>query len=257
MLKPSSGTMLALIALAGAALANPAAAQKSPAPQESPWAMRAPAAAPQGAPTRSAQQVEALKGTPEQRELAHKMVDAMYAKDYAAIKQLIAPSTMKCIGQNQNYLDDRLRKQFELPVSKNYHLTVIKLPPDLMKATQYLSYPMPPTHLLGMEFTTQDGSAVTVNQMIGQENGRWYEAQPCPTELGMQQFAKRQQMRAASRQRAKEAMARIKEPLKSQLMALIAKRDNADAWRLCMSSLHVDFQTAHAIVAMLAGDEAD
>ena len=42
-----------------------------------------------------------------------------------------------------------------------------------------------------------------------------------------------------------------------ELLALIAKRDNADAWTLCMSSLHVDFHTAHEIVAMLAGDQPD
>lgn len=257
MLKPS-GTIFVLLALAAAAaLATPAIAQESAAPQESPWAMRAPAAVPQGAPTHSAQEVEAEKGTPQQRELARKMVYAMYAKDFAAIKQLIAPSTMKCIGQNQNYLDDRIRQQFDLPISKNYHLTVTKLPPNLMNATKYFTYPMPATHVMGMEFVTQDGSTATVNEMIGQENGHWYEAQRCPTELGMQQFAKRQQMRAASRQRAKAAMARVQEPLKSQLLALIAKRDNADAWKLCMKSLHIDYPTARGIVALLAGDEAD
>src|ERR1017187_4339296 len=108
MLKPS-GTISVLLALAAAAaLATPATAQESAAPQESPWAMRAPAAVPQGAPPHSAQEVEAAKGTPQQRELARKMVYAMYERDLAAIKQLIAPSTMKCICNNQNYLDDRI-----------------------------------------------------------------------------------------------------------------------------------------------------
>src|ERR1022692_3170792 len=98
MLEPS-GTISVLLALAAAAaIATPATAQQSAAPQESPWAMRAPDAAPQGAPTRSAQDVaaekEAEKGTPQQRELARKIVYAMYAKDFAALKQLIAPSTM-------------------------------------------------------------------------------------------------------------------------------------------------------------------
>ena len=257
MLKPSR-TIFVLLALAGAAaLATLATGQESAAPQESPSAMRAPAAVPQGASTRSAEQVETEKATPQQQELAREMVSAMYAKDPAAIKQLIAPSTLKCIGKNEDYLDDRIRRQFALPISKNYHLTVTKLPPNVMNATQYATYPMPPTHLMGIEFATQDGGTATVNEMIGQENGHWYEAQRCPTELGMQQFAKRQQMRAASRQRAKAAMAGVQEPLKSQLLALVAKRDNADAWKLCMKSLHVDYPTARGIVALLAGDEAD
>ncbi len=322
MLKPSRAIFV-LLALAGAAaLATLATGQESAAPQELPSAMSAPATVSQGASTRSAEQVETEKSTPQQQELAREMVSAMYAKDPAAIKQLIAPSTLKCIGKNEDYLDDRIRRQFALPISKDYHLTVTKLPPNVMNATQYATYPMPPTHLMGIEFATQDGGTATVNEMIGQEvvaqpspttsaltryvvwfiiplgalamlalgvgyrsiwwlgcglvvgavglgllllignpigqrEGKWYEVQPCPTALGMQRFARLQQMRAQGRARAKEALARVQEPLKSQLLALIGKRDNADAWKLCMSSLHVDFTTAHRIVAMLAGDEPD
>ncbi len=257
MLKPS-GTRFALLALAAAAaLAAPASAQQSAAPQESPRAMSAPGGVPQGAPTDSDEQVEAEKATPQQQELARKMAYAMYLKDPTAMKQLIAPSTLKCIGKNEDYLDDRIRKQFALPISKDYHLTVSKLSPNVAVPNKLSTYPMPPTHLMGMEFATQDGGTATVNEMIGQEDGRWYEAQPCPTKLGMQRFAEQQQKRAQGLARAKEALARVQEPLKSQLLALIAKRDNADAWTLCMSSLHVDFKTAHEIVAMLAGDEPD
>jgi|SRR5208282_5189707 len=260
MLKPLPTKFFALLALAAAALTAPASAQQSAAPQESPWAMRAPAAPVAGAtPGRvSVQPTEAETATPQQRKFARKLVDAVYAKDLAAMKQLIAPSALKCLGKDkEQFLDERIKRQFDLPISKNYHLTVTKLPPNVMKATKYATYPMPATHLMGIEFPTQGGLTATVNQTIGQENGQWYEAQPCPTELGMERFAKIQQMQAAGRARAKAAMARVQEPLKSQLLALIAKRDNADAWKLCMKSLHVDFQTARGIVAMLAGNEAD
>ena len=257
MLKPS-GTIFTLLALAAAAaLAASASAQQSSAPKESQRAMSAPPGAPQGAPTDADEQVEAEKATPPQQELARKMAYAMYLKDPTAIKQLIAPSTLKCIGKNEDYLDDRIRKQIALPISKDYHLTVIKLSANVAMPNRFSTYPMPPTHLIGMEFATQDGGTATVNEMIGQEDGKWYQAQPCPTKLGMQRFAKQQQMRAQGLAQAKEALARVQEPLKSQLLALIAKRDNADAWKLCMSSLHVDFRTAHEIVAMLAGEQPD
>ncbi len=257
--KPSRTVFFALLALgAAAALATLATAQQSAAPQESPWAMRAPAAPVPGAtPGRvSAQPTQPETATPQQREFARKLVDAVYARDLAAMKRLIAPSALKCIGTDkQQFLDDRIKRQFDLPIAKNYHLTVTKLPPNVMNATKYVTYPMLPTHLIGMEFPTQDGGTATVKQTIGQENGQWYEVQPCPTELGMQRFARLQQMRAVGRERAKAAMARVQEPLKSQLLALIAKRDNADAWKLCMKSLGVDFQTARGIVATLEGDK--
>jgi|SRR5208282_835714 len=251
-------TSTLLVLAAAAALAAPAWAQQSARPNESPGAVRAPVATPQGAATLSAEQIaaqkEAEKGTPEQQELARKLVEAVHSRDLAAMKRLIPPSVLKCIGKDkEEFLDDRIKKQFGLPIDKNYRLTVTKLDIGL-NPSKYATYPMCPTHLMGMEFATQDGGTVTVNQMIGQENGKWYEVQPCPTELGMQRFAKLQQSRAAGRERAKAATAQVKEPLKSQLLALVAKRDDADAWKLCMSSLHVDFQTAQGIVAILAGD---
>jgi hypothetical protein len=252
-------TTFALLAI-GAALAAPAAATESAIPQESP---RPAAAVPQGAPTSSAAQVKSEKATPQQQALARKVVDAMYNNDYAAMEKLFAPSTLKCIGKNRDFLHDRIRREFDLPISKDYRLTVTRLPPNVMSQNpqlndhSYATYPMPPTHLMGLEFSTESGATATVNKPIGQERGQWYEVQPCPTQLGMQRFAKLEHSREAGLAKAKAAMPRVQDPLKSQLLALIAKRDTADAWKLCMSSMHVDFSTAHGIVAILAGEESD
>ena len=249
------------LALLTAALAAPAYAQDTPTPlpQESPWAMRPPS--PQGAGTPTAAQIAAEKaaekGTPAQRELAHKVVDAMYSKDFAALKALFAPSTLKCIGKNQDFLIDRMKRQFALPISKKYKLTITKLPPGMMAPNKYSTYPMLPTHLMGMEFTDQDGDIATVNLTIGQEDGKWYEAQPCPTEAGMERFAKLVQMRQQRHARAEAAISQVKDPVKSQLLALISKHDTVNAWRLCMSSLKIDFSTCKGIVSIMSGDKSD
>ena len=49
-------------------------------------------------------------------------------------------------------------------------------------------------------------------------------------------------------------MTQVKDPVKSQLLALIGKHDSVSAWKLCMSSLHYDFPTCRGMVAILAGD---
>ncbi len=259
MLKSLRPTLV--LTLLTAALAAPAYAQDTPTPlpQESPWAMRPPT--PQGAGTPTAAQIaaeqEAEKGTPAQRELARKVVDAMSAKDFDALKALIAPSTLQCIGKNQDFLIDRMKKQFELPISKKYKLTITKLPQGVMGPNKYATFPMQPTHLMGMEFTDQDGDTATVNLTIGQEDGKWYESQPCPTEAGMERFAKLVQMRQQRRARAQAAMSQVKDPVKSQLLALISKHDSVAAWRLCMSSLKMDFPTCKGIVSIMSGDTSD
>ena len=64
-----------------------------------------------------AAQKAAEKGTPEQRAFAHKVADAMASKDFAAMKQLFAPSTLKCIGKNEDFLQERIKRQLALPIS--------------------------------------------------------------------------------------------------------------------------------------------
>jgi hypothetical protein len=247
----------ALLVVMTAAIASPAYPQESAKPQESPWAMRAPAAVPQGAPTLSAQQRAAKeaaeRGTPEQQAFARKVVDAMSSKDFGAMKQLFAPSTLKCIGKHDDYLQDRINRQLALPINKKYKLTITKLPPNILNPSKYSTYPMPATHLMGMDFTA-DGNDDTVNLPIGQDGGKWYEAQPCPTEAGMDRFYKLQHMKAQAHERAKVAAAQLKDPVKSQLLALVGKHDSMAAWKVCMSSLHYDFPTCRGMVAILAGD---
>ncbi len=229
-------TILAVLVLT-APIAAPAYPQQSAKPQESPWAMRAPAAVPQGAPTLSAQQqaakAAAEKGTPEQQAFAHKVANAMSSKDYAAMKELIAPSTMKCIGKNQDFLQDRIKRQFELPINRKFKLKVTKLPPNITAPSKYATYPMLPTHLMTMDFTAPDGNYDTINLPVGQEAGNWYEAQPCPNEAGMVRFAKLQHMRALQHERAKTAMSQVKDPVKSQLLALIGKHDEVVRMAAC------------------------
>jgi hypothetical protein len=197
------------------------------------------------------------QGTPDQQELARKVVDAMSDQDFDAMKQLIAPSTLKCIGEHQDFLHYRIKKQFELPISKDYHLKITKMTPDALNPSKLVTYPMRPTHFLEIEFPTADGGTATVTESIGQEDGKWYEAQPCPTELGLQRFTAEQNEKGEGRARIKAALEEVPDPLKSQLNELIAKHDNVSAWKLCVSSMKKDFPTCQGIVAMLAGHEPD
>lgn len=109
-----------------------------------------------------------------------------------------------------------------------------------------------------MEFDAPDGgSADTINLPIGQEDGKWYEVQPCPTQLGVNRFATLQQMQTRQLEHAKTALAKVQGPIKAQLLTMVGKHDQVGAWKLCMSSLHYDFPTCHGVVELLAGQESD
>jgi hypothetical protein len=180
-------TMSILLVFAAAVLAAPVFAQQSTSPPPPPLASSAAAASPEAEPSLTADQLaaqkEAEKGTPEQQELARDVAEAISAKDFASMKDLFAPSAVKCIGNNQDYLIDRIKKQFSLPMSTNYHLTITRLPSDIPRPTKYATFPMRPTHLMSMDFTTNDGDGATVNLLIGQDDSK-----PASTMSGLTRF---------------------------------------------------------------------
>ena len=193
-------TTLALLAMT-AAIAAPAYPQQSAKPQESPWAMRAPAAVPQGAPTLSAQQqaarAAAEKGTPEQQAFAHKVADAMSLEGLRRDEgSCIAPSTMKCIGKNQDFLQDRIKRQFELPISRKFKLKITKLPPNITAPVEICDLPDAADssdgnglHRSTTAITTPSTSRSARKTAIGTRRSH------VRTEAGMVRFAKLQHMR--------------------------------------------------------------
>jgi hypothetical protein len=255
---------MAMISTTIGVAAAPVGAQQPTQPQESPWAMRAPATpAPASASSQSqsavaAAKIEAPKITPEQRALAGKMVAAIQAKDLAKMKDLVAPTSRACFNKDtQPYLDELLKKEMRFVPSKVYQARITGVPPMVSRTSKYVNFPIAASQVLEIEFSEPDGTSITLNRMIAQENGRWYEIAPCPTPAGMDRFHHFQQVQMASRERAKKIYPQVKEPLKGQVRALVAKRDNADAWKLCMQSLHVDFHTARELVSMIAGESTD
>jgi hypothetical protein len=250
-------TTVALFAMvAVASLWIRARAQQPPAAQESPWATRAPSASGSGGVQSRANVVHAETITAAQRAFAKKYVEALDAEDSAKIRALIAPDTLKCFDQSRElFLDAWTQKQFRNEIPADSRVSVIALPPEMYKTSKMATYPVRGTHLMAFEYKTADGSTITVNQAVGQQAGVWYLTAPCPTVAGLDRFAKIQKIRAVSRERAELVYPKLKEPLKSQLLALIAKHDNASAWKLCIQSLHVDFMTAQAVVDKLANEK--
>ena len=195
--------------------------------------------------------------TPEQRAFAEKYAESVQAQDVAKMRALIAPTTLKCFdGAKQKFLDEWIDKQFNYEIPIDYQLSVSRIPPEVAKPTKVATYPVPRTHLMEFQYTRPTNS-ITVTQEIGTEGGKWYMIPPCPTALRMKQFAKKEELKAIVRDRAEHAYAELKEPVKSQLLALIAKHDNTGAMRLCIKSLHVDAATAQVLLAKLAGDKID
>ena len=237
------------------AFANPstgAGAQQHPAAKGSAAASSSTSKSPAAADATDSGEEAA---TPEQRAFAQAYVQTVQARDVGKMRALVAPTTLKCFdGDKQKFLDKWLAKQLSYEVPKDYQVSVSRIPPTMSKPTKEATYPVPRTYEMEFQYATE-ANTVTITQEIGAETGRWYLIPPCPTALRMTQFTKREEKLAIARDRAAHAYAEMTEPLKSQLLALIAKNDNTGALRLCMKSLHVDQITAQALIDKLASEK--
>jgi hypothetical protein len=246
--------MMALAAVAAASAK--AVAQPTPASDESPWATCAPATP---APDTSHARINVIHTsqaaiTPEHRALAEKFVQSVNAKDPVKMRALIPPTTLKCFDKSSApFLDAWIANRFRYQIPNDYRLSITPIPPVMSKSSKLETYPVPGTHLLLFEYSVAN-NPVSVTQAIGIEDGNWYLTPPCPTAAGMDRFTKTEAIRAAGRERADRIYPQLRDPLKSQLLALIAKHKNANAMKLSMRTLHIDYITARALVAKLAAN---
>ncbi len=248
-----------MVAIAATAVSAPSAnAQPAAKPQDSPWAMRAPATpVPGAAPSQAAAKVVQPAITPEQREFAAKLVAAVRAKDLAKMTLLVAPTVRACFNKDtQPYLDALLKKQMKFSVPKEYQTRIGPVPPPVSRPSKYVTFPLAPTQVLAIEFS-ESNESITLNRLIAQEHGNWYTIASCPTAAGMERFRRFEKARLAGRERAQKFFSQVKEPLKAQVIAYVAKHDNADAWKLCMKTFHIDFYTAKELVSMIVGEGSE
>jgi hypothetical protein len=194
-----------------------------------------------------------VKMTPQQRAFGERMVKAIQQEDADELKKLVAPGSLACFNQNkQAFFDTWLDKHFRYKVAKHYSLSVAKLGSPAGTSKSF-TYPVAPTHTLEIQFENSERQDITLNRLIAQQDGKWFEVAPCPTQSGMDRFNKIQAAKGEAR--AKAAYARVDQALAGRIREFIAHDDQANALKLCAESLHVDSDTARQVVAMLANEK--
>jgi len=190
-----------------------------------------------------------------QKELAASLIAALSSRDTSRLRALIAPQSLECFDKSrQPYLDDWFRRQFRVPIGKDYQVTVAKLAPDVSEKSTRVNYPLAPTHVLMISYDGIGGRRI-YRRLIGQQDNRWRLILGCPTDETIQNFNRSQQIRAAAIERAEKLIPKVKEPLALQIRALVAKGDRMGAAKLCAEQLHTDLLAAREVVARVSGEE--
>ncbi len=186
--------------------------------------------------------------SPEVKAFAARYVAAINAKDSAKLWSYLAPETRACVTpQNKDFYDAIFGSQMEDTIPPNYILDLLPVNEDNVKAMSGFAYfPVKPEHQLQIDYQLgNDGGSIVL--YLVRQNGRWFADQPCSTEKAIADFRDD----ASDRAHFKDLAAQINDPLRSQLLKLLAAGDTSTAIDKYKSATHSDTRTAMLVLHAL------
>lgn len=182
------------------------------------------------------------------------LVEAINSKNLERRKALLHPRTLPCASGDAGavYAETVARQARRgVPAGFTWRITPVPADQPLMFADQ-LDYPVRPTHLLQLDFSTGPNSSTTMILQLVYDANRWHELAACP-KAGVLEAA-----RAAGEARAKlakkvEALAAsTPAALRDVVVRLVNEGRRIEAFKHFASATGEDLATSKAVVELLA-----
>ena len=158
--------------------------------------------------------------------LVAEYVAARNAKDLPRLKSLLHPKSLECItAENKDFYDDRttlLLNEDRVPTNYELKITPIR-GKDELPWKGYFEFPVRPSHQIEIKYSLGEDNGMIVLAVV-HERGRWYEVDPCATRETLKNYREGEAARRAQAEKTKALVTAIKEPLRSELQALIREQ---------------------------------
>ncbi len=180
-------------------------------------------------------------------------IDALRSKDPARIRAFLHPQVLACLNdKTREYFDYLARSEANDEVSGEYQVTRIGLlngpAPMLGLPEDGFRYPFQPVYEVHIEF--QSGRLELI-RFLGESRGEWFEVYPCPNEKGIALVHEYIVRGEEQRQKVARLVAELKDPLLSELKALVKQERIIDAVKKYQTATDADITTARMVVGVL------
>ena len=187
---------------------------------------------------------------PDVKAFAAQYVAAFNAKDKAKLEALNIPESLACITPaNRDVYDYLLTSQMRSPIPPKYTLTFSAVNESNLNAlATMVRFPVKPEHELHIDYQypgTDDGGQLVL--YLVRQSGHWMADFPCMTDEGLKNFRDN----AAAREKYKAMAAQIKEPLRSELLAMLRQHKSGEASTRYQQATGSDMKTAMLVVNAL------
>lgn len=188
---------------------------------------------------------------PDVRTFAAAYVAAFNAKDQARIMSLNMPQSRACMTPaNKDIYDSVLSAQMRDRIPANYTLSFMPVNEGNLKALAQIEYfPVKPERELHIDYQypqSNDGGQVVL--WLARKDGRWMVDFPCMTDGRIKQYRDN----AAAREQYNKLAAALKEPLRSQLAAMLRAHKTGEAAIRYQKATGKDLRTSMLVMNALA-----
>ena len=187
---------------------------------------------------------------PDVKQFATQYVSVFNAKDKVRLESLYLPESRACItADNRDVYDSMLSMQMRDSVPPKYRLSFTAVNENNLKAVaSQATFPIKPERELHIDYQypeTNDGGVIDL--WLVRRDGRWMADFPCMTAEAIQSV----RANAAAREHYKALAAAIKEPLRSQLLAMLRAHKSGEASTRYQQVNGGDMRTAMLIINAL------
>ena len=185
------------------------------------------------------------------KAFAAEYVAAYNSRDSGRVMGLNVPEWHCVTPANKDVYDALVRAMTHDPITSGYSLMLMPVNEQNLKAfAQDTYFPVKPERELHIDWqyphTVDSGQVVLY---LVHRNGRWSTDPPCMTPKAIKDFRDD----APGRAKYKEMAAKIKDPLRRELLAMLQKHQTGEAEERYKAATGCDMKTATLVVTSLAG----
>lgn len=195
--------------------------------------------------------------TDSQKVFVERYVQALQDRDFEKYKPLIHPKCLACYSKdNEDFHRDTFQRRLWPTHWPKVQDIRAKLNQTLPQSTplakeQELGCPVRPTHVIQLDFSAGEfkGKSILVN--VALDNGSWFEVFGCPSPETLQKFRVAKMQKDAEVARAETLFSSLKDPLLSDLKALLKQGKKVTAIGKYRDASGEELSTAKRVIELL------
>lgn len=192
--------------------------------------------------------------TPE--SFADELVKAIRSKNSQLRKAVLHKKTRACINsQTQPYFDWIFTRQFRYAIPEEYKVSTQPLSGPARSSLEKSPYPVVPTHQIQIDFATGPYRSTSIVVLATKDGGNWREILPCPSPEAVAGAQRSSAETERQNRRINMLAAQVREPLRSEIIAMARAGRRIDAIRKYAAATGEDLVIARGVVEHLVQEK--